>query len=180
MPRIHDAAWNRSLPTMSLDPSMKPGMANISSAVASLPHQLTSKRCMPKTMVATAMVTPTSTSRTSTATQNHSGASAVDDDRHEGDDEHEAVDGRVELLAELTHLAEPPGEVAVDPVGRAEPTEQPGGTGAVVAGEQQPQEDREAQQAQEREQVGDGEQRVDLALVPSHAVIVTGLVLSDA
>ena len=66
----------------------------------------------------------------------------------EGDDEQQPVDGRVELLAELADLAEPAGEVAVDPVGRAEPAEQPRRAGRVVASEQQVEEQRQAQQPQ--------------------------------
>ena len=56
---------------------MKPGMANISRNVASLPHNVTSKRAMPKKTVAMAIVPPTRTSRTSTATQNQSGAASA-------------------------------------------------------------------------------------------------------
>ena len=38
MPRIHDATWKPAWPGKSLEPSMKPGMANISRNVASLPQ----------------------------------------------------------------------------------------------------------------------------------------------
>ena len=55
MPRIHDATWKPSFPGKSLPPSMNPGIANISRNVASLPHHVTSNRCMPKNRVATAI-----------------------------------------------------------------------------------------------------------------------------
>ena len=62
----------------------------------------------------------------------------------------------IEHLAQLAHLAEAAGDVAVDPVGRAEPAEQPRRAGAVVAAEQQVEEDRDAQQPDQRDDVRDG------------------------
>ena len=94
------------------------------------------------------------------AQQNHSGAAPAMMMPNSGDDEQQAVDGRVEDLAELADLAEAPGEVAVDPVGGPESAEQPGRGGRVVASEQEVQEQRQAGQPEQGEQVGDGEDPV--------------------
>ena len=45
---------------------------------------------------------------------------SCDEQRDRGGDEQHPVGGRVEDLAELAALVEVPGDVAVDPVGRAE------------------------------------------------------------
>ena len=64
----------------------------------------------------------------------------------DADEEQEPVGHRVEDLAELGHLVEVAGDVAVDPVGGAEQAEQPGGRRTVVPPEQQPEEQRDAQE----------------------------------
>ena len=60
----------------------------------------------------------------------------------DADDEQEPVGGRVEHLAELAHLVEVAGDVAVDEVRHAEDGEQHRGRDDLVPPEQQPQEDR--------------------------------------
>ena len=77
----------------------------------------------------------------------------VDDDGGDRHDEQQTVDRRVEHLAELADLAEAAGEVAVDPVGGAEGTEDQRGGDLVVEAEQQPEEHRQAQEPHQREQV---------------------------
>ena len=102
---------------------------------------------------------PTSTSRTSDGEQNHTGAASAMMIAIERDDEQQPVDGRVEHLAELADLTEPPGEVAVDPVGGAEAAEQPRRGGRVVAAEAAGTGTAAGTAAGQREQVGDREQR---------------------
>ena len=80
---------------------------------------------------------------------------AVDDDAADADDEQQPVGGRVEHLAELAHLVEVAGDVAVDPVGDAEHAEQHRRRQPVVPAEQQPEEHRQAQQPHDGDHVGD-------------------------
>ena len=122
--------------------------------VASLPHQLTSKRAIPKKIVAIAIGPADQQLADQHGDAEPHRCDPVDDDRDQGDDEQQPVDGRVELLAELADLAEPPGEVAVDPVGGAEPAEQPRRGGAVVPSEQQVEEQRQAQQPESVNRLG--------------------------
>ena len=124
-----------------------------------MPHQLTSMRGILNTRVATAIIAPTSTSRIDDGPAEPQRRGAGDDDADQGDDEQQAVDGRVEDLAELADLPEAAGEVAVDPVGGPEPAEQPRGGGRIVASEQEVEEQRQTGQPQQGEQVGNGEDR---------------------
>ena len=73
--------------------------------------------------------------------------------RHCTDQQQDPVGHRVEHLPEVAPLVEPPGDPAVDPVGGPEHGEQGGGGEQVVVG-QQPQEDRRADQAHQRDHVG--------------------------
>ena len=84
------------------------------------------------------------TSRTSDRHANHSGHRAVDEDAADADEEQQPVGDRVEDLAEVGHLVEVAGDVAVDPVGGAEGRQQHGGRGPVVPAEQQLEEQRQA------------------------------------
>ena len=89
-------------------------------------------------------VPPKTTSRTRTSQTNHSGPAPSMMIAAEADDEQQPVGRRVEDLAELAHLVEAAGEPAVDPVGGAEPAEQPRRAGPVVAAEEQVEEQRDA------------------------------------
>ena len=109
---------------------------------AGLAHPLTSKRFMPRSVRMTT-VAPTSTSRTTTRIENQSGAPSAMMMAADADDEQDAIGGGVEHLAELRHLAVAAGDVAVDPVGRAEHGEEGRGGDAVVEAEEEPQEQRD-------------------------------------
>ncbi len=52
------------------------------------------------------------------------------------------------------------GDVAVEEVGGAQRGEEPGGVGSVIAGEEQPEEDRQQAQPDEGDDVGDGEDAI--------------------
>ena len=78
-----------------------------------------------------------------------------DEQRDRGGDEQHPVGGRVEDLAELAALVEVPGDVAVDPVGRAEDREQTGRGDRLVRAPEQPEEHGHAREAHDRDQVRD-------------------------
>ena len=135
---------------------MNPGNANISRNVAVLPHHVTSKRFMPNTNVAMATVPPNDHLADDHRPGEPQRGRTVDDDAADPDDEQQPVGGRVEDLAELTGLIEATGQPAIDPVGGSEAAEQPRCAGAVVATEQQVQEQRDAAQPQQGECVRSG------------------------
>ena len=62
-----------------------------------------------------------------------------------------------QVFAELAALVEMPREIPVDPVGRAEPGEKPGRDRRVVGPEQEPEEERNADQTADGDEVGQGE-----------------------
>ena len=97
----------------------------MSRAVATLPSHVTSKRAIPKNTVAIGDRAADEQLADQHGEQNQIGAAPSMMIATMATMNSSAVDGRVELLAELADLAEPAGEVAVDPVGRAEPAEQP-------------------------------------------------------
>ena len=94
------------------------------------------------------------------------GHGAVDEDPADGDEEQEAVGDRVEQLAELGHLVEVPGDVAVEEVGDAEHGQQAGRRGPVLLDEEEPQEDRKEQESDERDDVRHGEDPIGLLIGP--------------
>ena len=87
---------------------------------------------------------------------------------HDGDHpraDQEPVGRRVEHLAERRDLVEPAGHEAVDPVGGPEHGQQDGGRRLAAGPEQQPHEQREAEQADERDRVRDRQDPVEARLV---------------
>ena len=92
--------------------------------VPALPYQVTSMRRAPR---AASPPTATPTGRPpgpAPPGRTSSGHAVGDDDATDPDDEQEPVGDRVEDLAEVRHLVEVAGDVAVDPVGGAEDGEQ--------------------------------------------------------
>ena len=91
---------------------------------------------------------------------------AVDHDRdHRRADEH-AVGRRVEHLAERRDLVVAAGHEAVDPVGGAEHGQEDGRGRLAVPAEEQPHEQRDAQEPDQRDDVGCGQDPVQTRLVP--------------
>ncbi len=90
---------------------------------------------------------------------------AVDDDGDDRGADQDPVGHRVEDLAQRGDLMEPTGHVAVDPVGRAEHAEQYGGRRLAVGAEEQPQEEGDAGQPDHRDQVGNGEDPVEVLIL---------------
>ena len=90
---------------------------------------------------------------------------AVDHHGDHGGPDQDPVGRRVEHLAEGRDLAVAPGHEAVDPVRRAEDGQQHGGRRLPVHPEEQPQEDRDAQEAHQGDDVGSGEDPVQAVVV---------------
>ena len=104
-------------------PSRKSGKANIRASVPAFPTHCTSMRRAPAA-ASTSVTTLTTASRARTRMPTHERHVAADDQADAAGDEHDPVRDRVEDLAELAALVEVAGDVAVDPVGRAEHREQ--------------------------------------------------------
>ena len=162
----------------------RPGYANINANVPALPTHNTLIRAAPSAASSSTM-TETRASRAMVATPNHSGHRPVHDDGDDRGADQDPVGGRIEDLAEGRDLVVAAGHVAVDPVGGAEDGQQHGGGGLAVQPEEQPQEQRDAQQPDQRDDVGSGQDpaqtlffvhapqstgaaRPDRAIAPSH------------
>ena len=164
MPAIQARVSARSAQPTVLSAARKSGKAIMRQKVPAFPNQVTSIRRAPS--AASARVAPaTSASRTSTATANHDGHRAVDEDAADPDEEEQPVGHRIEDLADVGHLVEVPGDVAVEEVGDAEDGEQGRRLGPVLLGEQQPEEHRQHGQPHDGDDVRDGEDPVGAHLV---------------
>ena len=75
-------------------------------------------------------------------------------------EQQQPVGDGIEHLAHGGHLVEVPGQVPVDPVGRAHRAEDPRRRVPLVVTEQQPQEQREQAQPGDRDDIGQGEDAV--------------------
>ncbi len=80
---------------------------------------------------------------------------AVVEDRADADEQQQPVGHRIDDLAEVRRLVEVTGDVAVDEVGGTERPEKPRRRSPVLVVQQEPEEDGQAQQAHERDEVGD-------------------------
>ena len=141
------------------------GNESISNKVPAFPNHVTSIRRTPRRP----RVTVAPPTRHLPHEHRHGeprGHRAVDDDPADADDEQQAVGHRVEDLAEVADLVEAAGDVAVEEVGDAQPGQQPGGRGAVLLAEEEPEEQRAEAQPHDRDDVGDGE---DAVLAPGGA-----------
>ena len=118
--------------TQSLAAEEERGKANMSANVPALPTHVTSKRFIPKQREQRERAADDDLAREHQRRPNHVGTDPSMMMPPTPDDEQQPVGGRVEDLAELGHLVEVAGDVAVDPVGRAEDAEQPGGRRTVV------------------------------------------------
>src|SRR5262249_52351024 len=81
------------------------------------------------------------------------GQAAVDHERDAGTQQQDPVGGRIQDLAEVAALIEMSGDPPVDPVRRAQDTEEKRGRDLVVAPEQEPQEQRDTRQPRDRDEV---------------------------
>ena len=100
---------------------------------------------------------------------------AVDDDGDDRRPHQQPVRRRVEDLAERGHLVEAAGHVAVDPVGGAEHGQQDGGLRLVVQPEEQPEEQRDAEQPHQGDDVRGGEDAVQTSRRPRPRVYGSAL-----
>ncbi len=123
------------------------GSANISASVPAFPTHCTSMRRAPAA-ASTRVTTLSAASRASTRTPTQSGTSPLMMQAERPGDEHDPVRDRVEDLADLAALVEVAGDVAVDPVGRAEDREQDARLERVVLAEQEPEEHGDAGEPQ--------------------------------
>ena len=96
------------------------GKANIRPNVPALPNQVTSMRRAPSGGQRERGARPRAPRGPARPRQNQSGHGAVDEDAADADEEQQPVGDRVEDLAEVGHLVEVAGDVAVDPVGGPE------------------------------------------------------------
>ena len=92
------------------------------------------------------------------------GDRAVDDHREHSYEEQESIRGRVEELADLRYLSKSAGQVAIHPIGDPEYGQEKRSGESILLHEQQDQEYRNAEQANDRDEVRDGEQASVLLL----------------
>ena len=76
----------------------------------------------------------------------------------------------VEDLSQGGDLVEPAGHEAVHPVGGPEDGQEDGGVGLAVGPEEQPDEERDAGQAEEGDEIRDGEDAAERFLVDRHLI----------
>ena len=101
-------------------------------------------------------MTPSTSSRPSSRATTHTGTMSRMRQGHERADDVEPVGGRVEQRAEPAALVQPPGQLAVEPVGEARDHEDDQRPAVLLRPEQQPEEQRDAEQPQHRQGVGQG------------------------